>query len=854
MRPENVTCWGVVCGLHGLAVIDFDWPWVYRRWRSHFGERAETWTVSTPNGGVHVYFLIAKPVTNDRFKRTLHTEIKGPGRFVVYAGKARREDGSIGEYKIRVDKPILTDDAIVTDALAFLQETERRYHFLRWNCLRPLLSMKVFAKPSYDLRLVLSDIMAYEDFAQDEIHNFFHDFPDFDQAETGYQVKYTADRVREGLKPFKCETLREKLGWREQNCEGCPRRSSTERGDAIPAGSFAIRQVGPNVVLEDSSGRPTWSAPSRELQKSDVRKELSNRLTIPIRELDVAAATIAAKWSPESEEQKLQVQIRVSGIAIEGRFEAIYHEGKPAFLVWNGSGFKILNEVHEGDVVIKPPTKDGCPYPPYRFYSGEVEVEQLSRLIYAEYEAFIDAEDSHKQRWTVETFLTYQQEKIRKTPYELLVGVGEAGKTQTLYLMSLLMYRPLYGTSFPPADIYSYLATHQPGTILEDEIQGIERDPDKLKIYNTGYKQGATVPRIFISPNGDRVIKYFPTYGFKAAASRNLVDDGAFLERVIISHMMEGWPTKDEFLKEDVERLLALRDRLLKWRMLNSDQELSDVDPLVVGRLKELWKPLLQVGAAIGLAEQMKQAVAAEYKSRRQEKEASLEASILRAVMSCIHEHGEEWISVASIWDALTAQLDGQSNSQDPSKFYSDEYGDITKRLLGYRLREVLGAEKKDVRHEGKVRKCYRFAGKKLAKAVKRYICSQVAKFTLVLEGKGHHIEFSCPYFSTVEASSQICTNETVAPEGMCKLGNLATILAPKRSSLPVRGSPEESEHDRVVRKLRNIAQAPDLSYFEDQAVDMLGDSEKARILVKGLVDGGQLAPSPDGPWRWTRG
>jgi len=94
---------------------------------------------------------------------------------------------------------------------------------------------------------------------------------------------------------------------------------------------------------------------------------------------------------------------------------------------------------------------------------------------------------------------------------------------------------------------------------------------------------------------------------------------------------------------------------------------------------------------------------------------------------------------------------------------------------------------------------------------------------------------------------------------GIGGIGSKAT-MAPSASApgedmaIALRGSPMEVEHDRVVRRLRGIAQAPDLSYFGDYAADMLGDSEKARVLVKGLVDEGQLVQSPDGLWRWTWG
>ena len=115
---------------------------------------------------------------------------------------------------------------------------------------------------------------------------------------------------------------------------------------------------------------------------------------------------------------------------------------------------------------------------------------------------------------------------------------------------------------------------------------------------------------------------------------------------------------------------------------------------------------------------------------------------------------------------------------------------------------------------------------------------------------------------ATVSPASKAHAGDAAIPSLHTEIGVIGSkaktasnASAPREDmAIALRGSPTGSEHDRVVRRLRNIAQAPDLSYFEDHAADMLGDPEKARILVKGLVDEGQLAQSPDGLWRWTRG
>ena len=91
-----------------------------------------------------------------------------------------------------------------------------------------------------------------------------------------------------------------------------------------------------------------------------------------------------------------------------------------------------------------------------------------------------------------------------------------------------------------------------PGTILEDEAQGLYKDLDKAKIYKAGYKQGAVVPRTMITQN-KRFIKYFRVFCFKACAAEEMPRVKGLLERFIFISMTEGYPRKDwaDLNKED---------------------------------------------------------------------------------------------------------------------------------------------------------------------------------------------------------------------------------------------------------------------------------------------------------------
>lgn len=295
MGAGKVTCWGFVCGFKGLQPIDFDWSWVYRLWREKFGDRAETLTVRTPNGGFRPYYICEKPETNDKFKESLHVEFKGQGRFVVHEGKAKREDGNIGEYEIVVDHPIYTDNKIVADTLSWLEEIASRYNFLRWKCLQPYFKKKLL-NPPHEVRLFVCDIMVCEGFSDEEIINLFCDFENFDPAKTEYQVSYTRNRVKAGLKPPTCETLRGTLGWDGEGCRGCPRKGKAAREEGIKLGDYRLELRGSNAIIYDKNGEPVYSARANSLSGYLVKKDLAKKLGVDEATVDRAVAQLTLKF------------------------------------------------------------------------------------------------------------------------------------------------------------------------------------------------------------------------------------------------------------------------------------------------------------------------------------------------------------------------------------------------------------------------------------------------------------------------------------------------------------------------------------------------------------------------------
>jgi hypothetical protein len=420
-----------------------------------------------------------------------------------------------------------------------------------------------------------------------------------------------------------------------------------------------------------------------------------------------------------------------SGYSEQGHYEAIYHEGKPAFLIVNKGEFRVCAELTAEDETFLPKEHPNeYPYERYGYNKGAVpNREELFWKVREEFNLFLDVDSIWKDYLAACVLLSYQQEKLRTVPYPYFVGDNESGKSVALSLLNWLCYRPLMGVTIPSADIYGYLDdSDAPGTILEDEAQGLQRDMDKAKIYKAGYKKGAVVPRTILMQN-KRFIKYFRVFCFKACAAEETPRVKGLLERFIFIQMVEGYPNKDwaDFNKEDETRLRNLRNLLLKWRLATIEEELPEVDLPVKGRLKELWKPIIQIVSGLTVESDLRGHLEKMQNERLSEKINTLEGHLVKVVCE-LYVQGQP-IAFFDIWDALVGDLGGKLDDKKPNKMDTPEFGEITKQKIGYRLREVLSGRKIKVREQEGPARNYEFDPEKLKRIAKKYGCSFVPKF-----------------------------------------------------------------------------------------------------------------------------
>ena len=198
------------------------------------------------------------------------------------------------------------------------------------------------------------------------------------------------------------------------------------------------------------------------------------------------------------------------------------------------------------------------------------------------------------------------------THFLLFVGDNNTGKSYALRIFNHLGYRPLFDTSITPANIYNFLNMFEEGQgiILEDEIDDIEDQGDKMKIYKVGYVLGSQVTRMYDSTNGTNAKpqKRFYTYCFKAFSSErqpNSFKGKGFGERIFTIKCSPGSPQYDisEIIndagdpkyKKLFREIEDLRKLLLIYRIIHYDEPIPDIKLSIKNRDKQLCKPVIRL-------------------------------------------------------------------------------------------------------------------------------------------------------------------------------------------------------------------------------------------------------------------
>lgn len=454
--------------------------------------------------------------------------------------------------------------------------------------------------------------------------------------------------------------------------------------------------------------------------------------------------------------------------------ESVIIDDTSYFLSYSpNKGFVATSNIPSGDIQFCPVSKHDIPYKPYTFSEmPNLKImrpyTEIYKDIYREFNTFVVSSPVYKHIFTSFTSLGYRQALFDCLTYLFLLGLTNSGKSTVLRLIAYLGFRPMYGVSFPSADIFTFLGKAQGGDnlILEDEVQGLERDREKLKIYKSGNLKGAKVPRML---EKSRKILWYNTFGLKGFGAEKRVKDEGFMRRSIIVRMVRAKPKKKltKATEEDKQRFSELRNQLLLWRLV----EPLDMAPLGIPEtgLNDLWEPILCLARGTdGYPPLIKmfgdRSIRAFYLDQ-QTLEGYIAKSLRQTTEGLTPEKGKFFLPFEVVWGTLMELLNAELIR--PYTMYSDELGEITKQKVGGILRDIFAGDVKTKRSgEKKIpKKGYVFDKEFINEVFDRY--ESVTDVTeLLIEG------------GVVKEVTSEKTKETVLPTHP-KVSNSVTQLRP---------------------------------------------------------------------------
>lgn len=418
--------------------------------------------------------------------------------------------------------------------------------------------------------------------------------------------------------------------------------------------------------------------------------------------------------SVNAKSKKPKPKTMTCGFTDEGfYFESAFTEdSEPTFLVCSNPSFEIHESVLVKDKKVVGRTErqtfETMPFIIYDFDNAKSK-EELFQKIYAEVDAYIDAPREYKILLALAIMLSFEQEKFNWLPYLGVFGDVESGKSVLGELFATLCYRGQIFTSSPSADIYEFLTQYK-DTIpifVEDEIQGLERDSEKAKIYKSGNSKNACVPRILKTEHGRKLIQY-SVFGLKMLLGEQEPNLKGLLRRIIKIPMSKGNPQKKwyERTEEDNIRLRKLKQDLLKWAMNRKNERYDLTKYPSKSGFEDNLKPFLLLSEDLSIAQEFQTFCNSLLQQFQESKKETFEGVLVETVHSLIlkgffiNEQVTQTVKIKNnlIWQELPSHCSVEPIPYHNEKVATSEFGEITKSKVSRTLKDIFDAKTVNIR------------------------------------------------------------------------------------------------------------------------------------------------------------
>lgn len=244
---------------------------------------------------------------------------------------------------------------------------------------------------------------------------------------------------------------------------------------------------------------------------------------------------------------------------------------------------------------------------PWRAYGEPIIYEELD-LLFQEVCGFIrdhlvlrsDAEYMVLALWIV---ASYRQQDFFTAPYLQFLGAIESGKSRALDVLYMLSYRAVNHIAISPSALCRRISLFHPTVLLDQAEQKFdlrrERGCEMYDIFMSGYRKNQEY--VVASKDDDVNVVSRDVFGFKAIASARAFDE-ALASRSIVFKMKQGDPKVRDITEDSFKRADGLRNMLLYFHL--KPEPLPLCDPVLSGRRRELFLPLLRAGRPFDISEE----------------------------------------------------------------------------------------------------------------------------------------------------------------------------------------------------------------------------------------------------------
>lgn len=201
---------------------------------------------------------------------------------------------------------------------------------------------------------------------------------------------------------------------------------------------------------------------------------------------------------------------------------------------------------------------------------------------------YVDLSPTFEQIAAHYVLLSWVYDAFSELPYLRLRGEYGTGKTRGLLAIGALCYKPFFASGASTLSPIFHTLDAFGGTLVLDEADFRFSDAtnELVKLFNNGTVRGMPVLRTIVNRHREFNPHAFKVYGPKIIAMRGSFEDVA-LESRFITEETGGRPLRPDIPIQTPPTLkveaLALRNRLLHFRLCNLFSIKSDPSALIVG-------------------------------------------------------------------------------------------------------------------------------------------------------------------------------------------------------------------------------------------------------------------------------